>query len=260
MSGYWAALFVVGFAVAGSMYALALRWRRMALVDLIWTAGVGIAAAAYVSAHELYHARALLVLAVVSLWSLRLTVHLFCDRVRSGDEDPRYVNLAKHWGPAARRNFFGLFLLQIVFVALFILPVSTALQHRAAVSWLDGLALTIALVAFLGESIADRQLARFRADTRHATQVCQEGLWRYSRHPNYFFEWVHWWAYVAFAWGSPQSWVAWIGPVAMYIFLRYLTGIPYAERSSLQRRGEAYRQYQYTTQAFFLWKPRTPPS
>ncbi|HAV13384.1 MAG TPA: hypothetical protein DCX06_07850, partial [Opitutae bacterium] len=80
------------------------------------------------------------------------------------------------------------------------------------------------------------------------------------RHPNFFFEWLHWWSYVAFAWNSPNWWWVFIGPVAMYLFLRYLTGIPHAERSSLKSRGDAYRQYQQTTSVFFPWIPREPQS
>ena len=165
---------------------------------------------------------------------------------------------AKCWGPRSRRNFLGLFLVQILFVALFLLPVAAAMRHTQPLNWLDTLWLIIAVIALAGETIADRQLAAFRKCAIHSNQACQHGLWRYSRHPNYFFEWVHWWAYVAFAWSSSISWVTLIGPVAMYLFLRYLTGIPHAERSSLLSRGDAYRQYQKTTPAFFLWFPRIP--
>ena len=132
------------------------------------------------------------------------------------------------------------------------------MRNTQSLNWLDTLALIIAVIALTGEAIADRQLAAFRKIAIHSSKVCQHGLWRYSRHPNYFFEWVHWWAYVAFALSGTISWVTWIGPVAMYLFLRYITGIPHAERSSLLSRGDAYRQYQQTTSAFFLWFPRIP--
>jgi steroid 5-alpha reductase family enzyme len=80
-------------------------------------------------------------------------------------------------------------------------------------------------------------------------------LWRFSRHPNYFFEWLHWFAYVAFAYSSTHGWIALIGPISMYVFLRFITGVPHSERSSLKRRGDAYRTYQKTTNAFFPWIP-----
>ena len=108
----------------------------------------------------------------------------------------------------------------------------------------------------LGEWIADRQLASFRANPKNKGGVCKDRLWRYSRHPNYFFEWLHWFAYLAFAMGSSSVGFALVGPIAMFIFLRFLTGVPYAEMSSLKSRGEAYRQYQSSTNAFFPWIPR----
>lgn len=256
MSSYWIAFFLIGFICACFMYGVALRLRTMAVVDLVWSLGMGFAAIAYVINYDLYHARAFLVVGVLLLWSLRLSYYLLKNRVLSGHEDPRYAYLAKYWGPRSRRNFFGLFLVQILFVALFLLPVAAAMRNTQPLNWMDTLGLIIAVIALAGETIADRQLADFRKF--NSNKVCQHGLWRYSRHPNYFFEWVHWWAYVAFAWSGMISWVTLIGPVAMYLFLRYLTGIPHAERSSLMSRGDAYRQYQQTTPAFFLWFPRTP--
>jgi steroid 5-alpha reductase family enzyme len=112
-------------------------------------------------------------------------------------------------------------------------------------------------VAFAGESLADRQLSRFRQDPRNRGRVCRDGLWRYSRHPNYFFEWLHWWAYVALAAGSPLWWIAVAGVAMMLLFLTRVTGIPPTEAQALRSRGEAYREYQRTTSAFFPWPPRT---
>jgi steroid 5-alpha reductase family enzyme len=84
-------------------------------------------------------------------------------------------------------------------------------------------------------------------------KTCQEGLWRYSRHPNYFFEWLHWFAYVSWAAGSGLEWLAWMGPVIMLWFLVKVTGIPASEAQSLKSRGEEYREYQRRTSAFIPW-------
>ena len=261
MIDFWLSLGVVGFALASVVYWIALRVSLMSVVDLIWTAGLGMASLAYLLASGLETTRAYAVALLLLLWSFRLSYYLLTDRVLKGEEDPRYANLASHWGKHSTRNFYFLFLIQVVFVALFLWPVSIAMSANAdGWLWTDWLAVAIALVAFTGESIADRQLAAFRADASNRGAVCRSGLWRYSRHPNYFFEWLHWWAYVAFAWSSSSWWVVLLGPVAMYILLRYLTGIPHAERSSLKSRGEAYRNYQRTTNAFFLWIPHKPQS
>ena len=251
---FWISFFCLGFCVATFAYLIARKARLMAIVDTLWTGGLGLSAFIYHSLSGLESIRSWAVLLVVLFWSFRLSYHLFKDRVFAGHEDPRYKSLAEHWGRRASINFYFLFLAQIVFIALFLIPVITAMQNPVPHwSWIDTLAVGIAVFALVGEAIADRQLAAFRADPGNQGQVCQNGFWRYSRHPNYFFEWLYWFTYVAFALGVPS---AWVGPVAMYLFLRFLTGVPYAERSSLKSRGDAYRQYQSTTNAFFPWIPR----
>jgi len=261
MESYWISFWVGGFLLASLAYFIARRIQVMAVVDLIWTGGLGVAALLYALTYDLANDRTWYVVIILSLWSFRLTYHLFRDRVLSRHEDPRYLNLAKHWGGAAPRKFYFLFLAQVLFVGLFMLPFVVAAENAAPGGrFADVAALLIALIALLGEGIADKQLARFRADARNKGKVCRTGLWRYSRHPNYFFEWLHWWAYVGFAWGATNWWVSLLGPAAMYIFLRYLTGIPHAERSSLKSRGDAYRDYQQTTSPFFPWIPRQHPS
>jgi steroid 5-alpha reductase family enzyme len=119
------------------------------------------------------------------------------------------------------------------------------------------LGLAVWLAALTGEGVADRQLNRFRDDPAHRGQTCRDGLWRYSRHPNYFFEWCHWFGYVALAWGSPLAWLSWLGPMLMYVFLRWISGIPFTEQQALRTRGDDYREYQRRTSAFFPWFPKS---
>ncbi len=113
------------------------------------------------------------------------------------------------------------------------------------------------IVAFLGEIVADAQLAAFKRNPACAGKVCNAGLWRYSRHPNYFFEWLIWVAFFLYALGSPHGWAGFISPLLMLIFLTKVTGIPPAEAQSLKSRGDAYREYQRRTSAFVPWLPRT---
>lgn len=261
MLGFWIIFFLVGFMLATGAYLLARRLRLMAVVDTIWTAGLGLSALIYHTAAGLDSARSWIVLLIIGVWSFRLSYHLLTDRVFKGHEDPRYKALAAHWGDRASRNFYFLFLVQIPFIALFLYPISLAMQIDIGVwLWTDTLAVLIAIIAMLGEGVADKQLAAFRADPANKGGVCREGLWRYSRHPNYFFEWLHWFCYVSFAWPGEGSWPVLVGPLAMYLFLRFLTGVPHAERSSLKSRGDAYRRYQATTNAFFPWIPRKQPT
>ncbi len=260
MTEFWFYFFLVGFAVAFGAYLVALKIRLFAIVDTVWAGSLGLGALAYYLWFGPETLRGTVALALMLFWSGRLTMHLLRDRVLSGKEDPRYAALAAHWGSRARFRFLFVFLVQIPLAAIFLLPFTLAVNNpQLDWRWLDSLGLLIALTALYGEMIADRQLASFRADPQNAGQVCRHGLWNYSRHPNYFFEWLYWFAYVAFAVGAPQAALSLIGPVMMYIFLRYISGVPFAERSSLKSRGEAYRHYQKTTNTFFPWRPQRDP-
>jgi len=115
------------------------------------------------------------------------------------------------------------------------------------------LAVATWLLAMSGEWLADYQLARFRRNPANAGKVCRDGLWKRSRHPNYFFEWMHWFAYAFLAVGAPGFWLTIDGIAAMYVFLTRLTGIPHVEREALAKRGEAYREYQQSTPMLIPW-------
>jgi steroid 5-alpha reductase family enzyme len=140
---------------------------------------------------------------------------------------------------------------------LFALPF-IAVAHNPVAGWTPWLVLGLLvwIGSVGGEAIADRQLARFRADPANKGKTCRDGLWRYSRHPNYFFEWLHWFAYVLFAAGSPLWWLAWSGPLVMYAFVRWISGVRWTEDQALRTRGEDYRDYQRTTPMLFPWFPK----
>ena len=111
------------------------------------------------------------------------------------------------------------------------------------------------LTAVLGEAIADAQLAAFKREPTNKGRVCDAGLWHYSRHPNYFFEWLVWVAYCLVALASPWGWVACIGPASILWLLLRVTGIPLTEEQAVRTKGDAYRRYQRTTSAFVPWFP-----
>jgi steroid 5-alpha reductase family enzyme len=228
------------------------------LVDAGWAAGLGMSAALLALLVEAPSERRLLVAGLAGAWSMRLTLHLYLDRVRGKPEDGRYRKLRADWGPAAQRNFFLFFQAQALLVAILSVPYVLALTNpRGALGPADLLGTGLVLVSVLGETVADRQLARFRADPAHRGRTCRAGLWRYSRHPNYFFEWLQWWAWPAMAWGSPLFLAALGGPALMLFFLFKVTGIPPTEARALETRGEDYRRYQRTTSVFVPWFPRS---
>jgi steroid 5-alpha reductase family enzyme len=151
----------------------------------------------------------------------------------------------------------ALFLFQVVLVWLFLVPIYTAMNCPIeTIRWIDLLAFLCGALALLGESISDHQLKVFCSKPDNQGKVCKTGLWRYSRHPNYFFEWLFWWAFVIFSIGSSVFYLSLLGPSLMYLFLRYISGVPFAEMSSLERRGADYLQYQKETSVFFPFKPK----
>ena len=114
------------------------------------------------------------------------------------------------------------------------------------------------VIGFAGESTADRQLLHFRLDPQNRCRTCQLGLWRYSRHPNYFFEFVMWVAYALFASATPFGWIAFACPAVMLFLLLKVTGIPATEAQALRTRGDEYREYQRTTSVFVPLPRRSP--
>jgi steroid 5-alpha reductase family enzyme len=257
MEGLYGGLFLAGVGLALGAFTLARYLNVYSVVDLVWSLGILFGTWGLALFSGIDHPRDGIVLAAVGFWAIRLSLHLFKDRILPRREDPRYANLVTRWGAQAPRNFLFLFFLQLPLAGIFLVPLGLALGNSAPLGILDFLALLLALVALGGEALADRQLAAFRSNPNNLNAVCREGLWRYSRHPNYFFEWLYWWVYVLLSIGSSSFGWSLIGPLIMYIFLRYITGIPPAEYSSLKRRGAAYADYQSSTSPFFPWKPKS---
>ncbi len=231
------------------------------VVDVVWAAGVGGSALLFALAADGSFSRRMLFLAVAGIWSMRLTFYLLFNRVIGKGEDGRYRKLRLEWGDKAQRNFFLFFEAQAIFVLLFAVPFGPVVFNIDP--YLTAWSIAGALVGFgaiLGEAIADAQLADFRANPANKGRTCRVGMWGYSRHPNYFFEWLHWFAYVLMGVGGPFWWLTFFGPVTMLFFLYRLTGIPHTEKQALISRGDDYREYQRTVSPFIPWFPKKIPS
>lgn len=257
---------MLGMAGGVMAIVMALLWwvqyrtRNAGWVDVGWAAGLSFTAIAYALLADGDPIRRAFVGVLGGAWGLRLAVFLFL-RVSSEPEDGRYQNLRRHWGERANSYLFLFFEGQALLVVLFSIPwlVCAFAPSPLAPIWLV-LAGVLWLGSVLGESIADKQLHAFRRDPANGGRTCRVGLWRYSRHPNYFFEWLHWWSYVVLAIGAPHGWLTLAGPILMLLFLYKVTGIPYTEQQALSSRGDDYRRYQETTSAFFPWFPKEPAS
>ena len=243
---------------AAVMMTLGWLWQQRrsnaGIVDVLWS--VGLASGAVVSAIQGQGAAAPRVLVGLfgGVWAARLAAHLWL-RVRSEPEDGRYRALRERWA-GNQVKWFGLFQFQALLIPLFCIPFVAAAANPAPQFVGVVLAFLFWNASVLGESLADHQLARFRADPANRGSTCRAGLWRYSRHPNYFFECLHWFSYVALSWGGPTLGYSWLGPALMFVFLRWISGVPYTEAQALRTRGADYREYQRTTSMLIPWPPR----
>ena len=225
------------------------------IVDVFWGASVAVVGVFFCVVADGNLTRRWLGAILICVWALRLSLHLFV-RWRSHEEDARYTALKVKWGERAQLRMFRFYQMQGLGCYLFALPLLLASLHDGPIGWTDWVGVLIWTIALVGEGLSDFQLARFRQRPESKGEVCQDGFWKYSRHPNYFFEWLHWCAYVMLAITAPLGWLTILAPVAMWFFLNRVTGIPLTEIQAIKSRGEKYRRYQRTTNAFFPWFPR----
>ena len=240
-----------------ALWALQLRTKDAGVVDVAWAGCLGLSAILASITGEGELARRILIGVIGGIWGLRLASHLLFDRVLKGPEDGRYQMMREQFGPRINPIMLAFFeaqaLLVVILCAPFLLAASAA---DPAPTLSDILGAALWLVGITGETTADRQLVRFKRDPANSGKVCDVGLWRYSRHPNYFFEWLMWCAFAIVALPADYGWLGLSAPALILLFVLKLTGIPPTEARAIRSRGEAYRRYQWTTSAFFPWFPR----
>lgn len=242
-------------AIMAAAWYFSMRVKNVGYVDVVW-AGL-MAAAAVLAGYEGVGSdlpRALVAF-LGGIWGARLCIHLL-KRVMHEPEDGRYQALRATWNGSPAKFFF-FFQMQALIVVLFSIPFyAAASRYAGALCGWSIAAIVVWLISVFGEYVADRQLATFRADPNNKGKTCRAGLWAYSRHPNYFFEWLHWFTYVLLAINSEYFWYSLVGPVVMLAFLYRVSGIPWTEAQALRSRGDDYRRYQEEVSAFVPWFPR----
>jgi steroid 5-alpha reductase family enzyme len=239
-----------------ALWAFHLATRNAGWVDAGWSAAIGLLAVAYAVAGDAPEGRRVLVGVIGGLWSARLTSHLLRDRLLGRPEEGRYVHLRRVFGRHATWWFLLFFLAQGVLAVVLSLPFLFATHHGTSFpAVLDAVAVALWVVSVGGETIADRQLARFKARRDSRGQVCEEGLWAWSRHPNYFFEWLIWIAFALPGLAAPLGTLGLLAPAMILFLVLKVTGIPPTEAQALRSRPETYRRYQERVSAFFPWPP-----
>jgi steroid 5-alpha reductase family enzyme len=246
----------VFFAVC---WLVAKKIDNWSIVDVAWSYGFALVGLQILAVHfwifPLGGQGVLMAIATV-LWSLRLGTHL-AGRVLGhlDQEDGRYLKMRAEHGERMPAQMAYFYFIQALVLAILCLPLLSSNPTGASgpaqtIHWVG---LGVVGLALLIETIADAQLAAFKKDPANKGQVCERGLWAWSRHPNYFFQSLLWWGLFLMALPAPWGWTAIIAPAAMLHFLLNVTGIPLTEKLSVEKRGEVYRKYQRTTNAFVPW-------
>jgi steroid 5-alpha reductase family enzyme len=255
---------MVPLAVLGAIIAwmiviwlFSVRLRNASIVDIFWGAGFVFAGWLYFLLTDGAGARRWLVASLVTAWGLRLSAHLFLRNHGKG-EDYRYREMREAHGPRFWWvSLFTVYLLQGLILWIVSLPlwVSMGAARPAGLTWIDGLGVAIFCVGLFFEALGDWQLARFKSDPDNRGKLLTSGLWRYTRHPNYFGDGMVWWGLTLHALATPASAWTLVSPLLMTVLLMKVSGVTLLEKK-LRETKPGFREYMVSTSAFFPWFPR----
>lgn len=225
-------------------------YNNPSIVDTSWSIGLMMSGLIYLFSNGITHRKALVAFLLV-VWALRLAGHLWWTRLRLGQVDKRYTAISQHWKINQSLGFFLNFQLQalLIFIISFMF-VFISLSPQATLTAFDYAASVIITLGIVGESIADIQLNRFKKNNKG--KVCNDGLWYYSRHPNYFFDWITWSGFTLIAVQSTLGCFSLISLMLLYFIFTRVTG-PITEKVSIQSKGQAYLDYMADTSMFMPW-------
>lgn len=250
---------VIGIVIVYLVLQMCFMWllyrimKNPSVVDASWSIGLMISGLIYLGSTPI-SLRNSVVGALLVLWSLRLAGYIWYTRIYRGHVDKRYTELSNNWKINPSLGFFLNFQLQglLIFILSFIFYFISN-SKVLSLTLIDGIAIVLIIVGILGESVADLQLYQFK--NQHKSEVCNAGLWNYSRHPNYFFDWLTWLGFTVFALQSPRGYFGIVSLLVLYLIFTRLTG-PLTERGSVKSRGQKYLDYQKQTSMFFPWFKR----
>jgi steroid 5-alpha reductase family enzyme len=251
------ASFILVMGLMGVLWIVYILFRNAGIADIGWALAFVVTAWVYFSLGIGADVKKWVITLMVTIWGLRLAWQLFERFVRL-EEDPRYQQIRQIWG-TQYENFKMLLMFMLQGVIAIILSVPFLIVCSKGVATWHGVetaGIIVWALGLLGESWADYQLYQFKVNPDNKDKVLREGLWRFSRHPNYFFEFIVWIGYFLFALGTPGGWIAIISPILVLCLLTRVSGIPISEAQSLKTKGEDYAEYQRTTSSFVPWFPK----
>lgn len=240
---------------ASLWFLVALKLRRNDVADVAWGTGFIILALVGQFSATATSIRGFIVTGLVIIWGLRLSLHISL-RNRGKPEDPRYRKWREEWGAHANvRAYFQVFLLQGLLIVVVLIPVTYIQSHQSgALTWVDAIGVAVWLIGFAFEAIGDYQLIRFKKDVRNRGRVITSGLWKFTRHPNYFGEVTLWWGVWLIACWVPGGWQTVFGPATITALILFVSGIPLLEK---KYEGDIqFEEYKRTTSAFFPLPPK----
>jgi len=242
---------IANLIIFAAAWALCVKLKNFSPVDAFWAYCIGLTAMFFLIS-ENPSTQQMIACILISLWSVRLGYYLSRRITKHHpSEDSRYRKLREIWNGKVNSMFLLFFLGQGLSVFVLALPFYLiAVDPYPTYDLFPILGTAIACIGLIGETLADHQMSKFKASDPDPKSVCQIGLWKHSRHPNYFFESIIWIGFFVFALGSPWGWTAVYAPAIITYLLLKVTGIPPTEAAALLRKGEAYREYQRTTSPF----------
>jgi len=254
-------LTLIIYSLIACCVIMALVWvwsyniKNAGVVDIFWSYNFPVIAIILLLLAPGFEPRKIILCSMVIIAGVRLGTHLALRVTKHlRQEEPRYAQIRKEWGKNAEPKMFGFFQMQAVSNVLLAIPFFiSAMNTNVEISPLEYAGVVLWIISVLGEAIADQQLANFKKNPANKGKVCDTGLWGYSRHPNYFFEWLMWVSYLVFALASPYGYLAIISPAIILYLLLKVTGIPMTEQQSLKTKGEAFKKYQHQTSVFVPW-------
>lgn len=239
------------------LWILSVYLKNASIVDIFWGSGFVIVNAVYFFYQDVVYTRHIILLGLVTLWGLRLSIYLAYRNIGKG-EDFRYQEFRRKYG--AHRywwvSFFQVFLLQGVLILIISLPLlgTNVYTQSNQISWIDYIAILVWIIGFVFESVGDYQLTKFKRNLSNKGKVLNTGLWKYTRHPNYFGDAAIWWGYALFCVSSGIYWPI-LGSVAMTFLIIKISGVSLLEESLKDKKPE-YQNYMKQTSSFFPWFPK----
>ncbi len=259
-------MFLIGALSVASlffvMWVIHLFLKNAAVVDVGWGLGFILLSAVYILHGEGFNLRNTIYFMMILLWGMRIVLYLLKRIASEKEEDKRYRKIRQNFGRMAWFKFLFIFEFQAALEMIIGIPLLiVSLNPNPGVSLIEILGIIVFALALGGETLSDEQLHAFKREPVNKGKTCDIGLWKYSRHPNYFFELMIWVGFFIYGLASPLGWAGIISPLVMFYLLMYVSGVPLAEEQSLLSRGDEYKKYQKTTSIFFpMPKARTVKS